>query len=76
MQTKHVLSLGATILISAGLTLASVPASQAAPMSTPGYGKKCSSWEEGDMKYSRGDEWICLKIGKSWQRKYMWFVVE
>jgi hypothetical protein len=76
MSIKRVTSFAAAVLIGAGLTLVSAPGSQAAPMSTPGYGKKCSSWEEGDIKYSRGDEWICLKVGKSWQRKFMWFIIE
>ena len=43
---------------------------------TPGVGKKCYNWEEGDTKYSQGDEWVCVRIGKSWQRKFMWVVYE
>lgn len=48
----------------------------AAPASTPGPGKKCYSFEEYDVKYWRGDEWVCVKVGKSWQNKYMWVLYD
>ena len=61
-----------------GAVLVAVPstAGAATAMTTPGIGKKCYSSEEGDIKYSRGDEWVCVRIGKSWQRKFMWVVYE
>lgn len=61
-----------------GAVLVAVPSTAAAATAatTPGIGKKCYSSEEGDTKYSRGDEWVCVRIGKSWQRKFMWVVYE
>ena len=61
-----------------GAVLVAVPSTAAAATAatTPGIGKKCYSSEEGDIKYSRGDEWVCVRIGKSWQRKFMWVVYE
>ncbi len=69
-----------TVLVAGvfGAVLVAVPstAGAATAMTTPGIGKKCYSYEEGDIKYSRGDEWVCVRIGKSWQRKFMWVVYE
>jgi hypothetical protein len=61
-----------------GVMLVAAPgtASAATPATTAGIGKKCYSYEEGDTKYSQGDEWVCVRIGKSWQRKFMWVVYE
>lgn len=59
------------------LVMGSVSAAPGAvSASTPGPGRKCYSYEEYDVRYSRGDEWVCLRIGKSWQNRYMWFLYE
>ena len=61
-----------------GAVLVAVPstAGAATAMTTPGIGKKCYSFEEGNTRYWQGDEWVCVRIGKSWQRKVMWVVYE
>ena len=61
-----------------GAVLVAVPstAGAATAMTTPGIGKKCYSFEEGNTRYWQGDEWVCVRIGKSWQRKFMWVVYE
>jgi len=66
-----------SLVAAVALAVFAAPMAQAvAPATTPGPGKKCYSFEEYDVKYWRGDEWVCVKVGKSWQNKYMWVLYE